>query len=103
MRMNTGEIIVIPNKFRLPFSLDVLPVFPGQLSEACGLAPGAEAPRSERTLSERSEFVRTFFPASAHLVWVGRASMVLFTFAGTKVNRLPGRNPGREIVSAEVG
>ena len=62
--------------------------------EACGLAPRAEALRPVRTLFERSEFVcAPTNLASVHLVWPGRASLVLAPFAETKGARLSGRNP----------
>ena len=62
--------------------------------EVFGLALGEETLVTSRTLFERSEFVRALPNlASTHLVRPGRASMVLPTFAETKVGRLPGRNP----------
>jgi hypothetical protein len=70
--------------------------------EACGLALRAEALRPARRLFEpfdkTQDKLREFVCAptnlaSVHLVWPGRASLVLAPFAQTKGARLSGRNP----------
>jgi len=63
------------------------------LSDACWLALVVDALIVSRGLFEPCELARSPSGVRPILIWPDWASMVLATFAKTKVARLPGRNP----------
>ncbi len=78
------------NNFQSLFLVD-LPLL--LFSDACCSALGSDALCIRRALFERSELVRSSSTRPSHPIWPNWASMALSTFAETKVDRLPGRNP----------